>query len=290
MQASSKATRDGGSYLCTVLNGLALTILAVTLTGPVHEGVHMVTQVAAGCTPHFLSFGVMEAVGTRTVNMDSTFWRLMFDGSAALFNVVVGIALTVVLHKARLKPLSRQFTVLLALFHLCMGFGYFLRDGIAYSPGNGMGDWSKVLDNFDGNPGLRIGMLVVGSAGYLFALYLAYHEVYHFIEHNEDKPERMRVTSAIYLWPYLFNAVVFTALTLLSPLGALDSLIISGVLNLFGYFPLMIGFLYAGFVLKPMKKNIFYFSPCAKREPLLWVVALVVLALDAFVVCPGIYF
>ena len=29
-------------------------------------------------------------------------------------------------------------------------------------------------------------MLVVGSAGYLLALYLAYREVYHFIEHNED--------------------------------------------------------------------------------------------------------
>lgn len=52
----------------------------------------------------------------------------------------------------------------------------------------------------------------------------------------------------------------------------------------------MIGFLYAGLVLKPMKRNIFYFSPCAEQKPLLWVAALVVLALDAFVLCPGIYF
>lgn len=281
---------EAGLYRNMVLNGLALTVLAVTLTGPVHEGVHMITQMLAGCTPHYLSFGVMEAVGTPTVDMGSTFWRLMFDGSAALFNVVVGIVLTVMLRMARLKPLSRHFVLLLAIFHLCMGFGYFLRDGIAYSPNNGMGDWSKVLDNFGGSPVLRVCMLVVGSAGYLFALYLAYYEAYHFIEHNEDKDERVRVTSALYLWPYLFNAVVFTLLTLFSPLGALDSLIISGTLNLFGYFPLMIGYLYAGRLLKPMKKSIYYFSPCSEEKPVLWVAALVVLALDAFVLCPGIYF
>jgi hypothetical protein len=152
-----------------------------------------------------------------------------------------------------------------------------------------MGDWSKVLDAFDGNIALRIAIIVVGTVGYLFALYLAYHEAYHFIEHNEDKAERMRVTSALFLWPYLFNAVVFTGLTLLSPLGALNSLIISGCLNFFGCFPLMIGFLYAGVLLKPMKRNIYYFSPCAEKKPVLWAAAVAVLAFDAFILCPGIY-
>ena len=281
--------QDQGLYLNTVLNGLALMILAVTLTGPVHEGVHMVTQVAAGLTPDFISFGVMSASGTPVVDMGSFFWKIMFHGSAAIFNVVLGLLLTIVLYRARLRPLSRHFTLLLTILHLCTGFGYILRDGIFYVPNGGMGDWSKVLDVFEGNLVLRICMIVVGCVGYLFALYLAYHEAYHFIEHNEDKAERKRVTSALYLWPYLFNAVVFTGLTLLSPLGALDSLFISGTLNLFGYFPFMIGFLYAGLLLKPMKRNIYYFSPCAEKKPVLWAASVAVLVFDALILCPGIY-
>ena len=281
--------QDKGSYLNTVLNGLALMILAVTLTGPVHEGVHMVTQVAAGLSPDYISFGVMSTTGTPAVDMGSFFWKIMFHGSAAIFNVVCGIVLTIVLYRARLRPLSRHFTVLLAILHLSAGFGYFLRDGMFYAPDGGMGDWSKVLDSFDGSIALRITLIVVGTAGYLFALYLAYHEAYHFIEHNEDKAERTRVTSALYLWPYLFNAVVFTGLTLLSPLGALDSLFISGTLNLFGYFPLMIGFLYAGLLLKPMKRNIYSFSPCAEKKPVLWAASVAVFVFDALILCPGIY-
>lgn len=283
-------TREKTSYRHMVLNGLALFVLAVTLTAPVHEGVHMLTAMAAGRTPNYLAFGVTESLGDLTVDMGSTFWKVMLEGSAALFNVVVGIVLTLVLHRCRLRPLSRQFVLLLAILHLCMGFGYFLRDGVVYAPNNGMGDWSKVLDRFDGSLSLRVAMLCVGSAGYLFALYLAYHEAYRFIEHNDDKDERVRVTSALYLWPYLFNAVVFTAANLISPLPPVVALVVSGSINLFGYFPLMIGYLYAGRLLKPMKRSIFCFSPCSDAKPILWVAALVVLAFDVFVLCPGIYF
>ena len=283
-------TTDKSTYRNMVLNGLALFVLALNLTGPVHEGVHMLTQMAAGLTPHFLSFGVMDAVGTPTVDMSSPFWKLMFAGSAAIFNVCVGLVLAAVLRFCKLGPLSRQFSLLLCILHLCMGFGYFLRDGIAYSPNNGMGDWSKVLDNFDGSLPLRIGMLVVGSVGWLFALYLVYREAYHFIEHNDDQRERMQVASALYLWPYLFNAVVMTLINLNSPLEPLQSLLISGILNLFGYFPLFIGGLYVGKLLKPMKQSIYYFSPCAEPKALLWVAAVAAFIFDALALCPGIYF
>lgn len=283
-------TADKASYRNMVANGLAIFVLAVTLTAPVHECVHLLTKMAAGAEPIYLAYGVTESTNTIVVDTESFFWKVMLEGSAALFNVALGLVLVVVLQRCRLKPLSRQFVLILTILHLCMGFGYFLRDGVVYSPNNGMGDWSKVLDRFDGSLALRLGMLVVGSAGYLLALYLAYREVYHFIEHNEDKAERGRVTSALYLWPYLFNAVVFTVVNLFSPLPPLISLVISGTINLFGYFPLFIGWLYVGKLLKPMKRNIYYFSPCAEAKPILWVVAAAVLAFDVFVLCPGMYF
>ena len=273
-----------------ILNGLALIVIANNLTSPLHELTHMLTQMAAGMQACCLSFGAAETVGTVKVNMDSVFWKIMYEGSAALMNIVVGFLCLLLLKKCRFKPLSRVLMLQLTIMHLSMGFGYFLRDGVSYTPGGGMGDWSKVLERFGGSVPLRIGLLVVGTVGFLLTFYIAYRQAFHFIRDNEDKAERRQVTAAIYLFPYLFNAVVITLLGLRSPLGAENALVIGGIVNIFGMIPFFWGYMFVAHMVKPRKDNVWYFSPCAEKKIGLWIFALALLVFDALILCPGIWF
>ena len=281
------------SRLFLILNCIALGIIAMNLTAPVHEATHLLTQMIAGAKPVALAFGCADTVNP-TANIDTVFWKIMYAGSAALMNIVIGFILLIVLKKAKLGPLSRVLVLMTTIMHLSMGFGYFLRDGILYQPGSdNLGDWAKVLENFNGSIALRIGMLVVGCLGILLVFYIAYRQAFHFISDNNDKKERNRVASAIYLFPYLVNAVVFTLVEMRGPVAQEnmgDFLIISPLINIFGMIGFFWGYMFVAHIVKPRKDNVYYFSPCAERKIALWIIALAVLLFDAFVLCPGIYF
>ena len=57
-------TADKASYRNMVANGLAIFVLAVTLTAPVHECIHLLTKMAAGAEPIYLAYGVTESTNT----------------------------------------------------------------------------------------------------------------------------------------------------------------------------------------------------------------------------------
>ena len=269
---------------------MALFIIAVNLTAPPHELTHLLTQMAAGYSPVNLSFGAALTEGTTYVNTESVFWKIMMEGSAALFNILVGTVLLVLLKKFRFTDTWRVLLLQLTLLHLCMGFGYFLRDSISYSPNNGMGDWSKVLDRFNGSTVLRISILIVGTLGYLLTFYVAYKEAFHFIRDNNDKTERRELTSTLYLYPYLMNAVVFTLINLLSPMGWLNALIIGGVMNIFGFIAFFWGYMFVSHMVKPLKDSIYYFSLPSEKLTGIWICAVALLLIDIFILCPGIAF
>ena len=281
------------SRLFMILNCLALGIIAMNLTAPAHEATHLLTQIAAGAQPVHLAFGSADTINP-TVNTDTFFWKIMYAGSAALMNIVIGFILLFVLKKCKLGSVCRPLVLLTMLMHFSMGFGYFLRDGILYNPGpDNLGDWAKVLENFDGNIFLRIGMLVIGSLGILFVFYLAWRQAYHFISDNNDKKERNKVASALYLFPYLCNAVVFTLVELNSPVAKADIgafLVISPIINVFGMIGFFWGYMFVAHIVKPRRDNVFYFPLCSEKKIVLWIVALALILLDAFVLCPGIYF
>ena len=279
--------------LFMILNCLALGIIAMNLTAPVHEATHLLTQMIAGAKPVLLAFGCADTVNP-TANIDNVFWKIMYAGSAALMNIVIGFILLIILKKCKLGPLSRPLVLLMTLMHFSMGFGYFLRDGILYQPGSdNLGDWAKVLENFNGSIVLRIAMLVVGCLGILFVFYIAWRQAYHFISDNNDKKERNRVASALYLFPYLCNAVVFTLVELRGPVAQDNMgsfLIISPIINVFGMIGFFWGYMFVAHIVKPRKDNVYYFSICDEKKPVLWIIALAVIAFDAFVLCPGILF
>ena len=285
-------SKTKNSRIFLILNCLALGIIAMNLTSPVHEATHLITQMLAEAKPTLLAFGVAGTVDP-TADIDTTFWKVMYTGSAALMNILIGFILLLVLRKAKLGPLSRPLVLITTMMHFSMGFGYFLRDGIAYSPDGNLGDWAKVLKNFDGNTILRVGMLTVGSLGILFVFYIAYKEAYHFISDNNDKKERGRVSSALYLFPFLFNAVVFSLAELRGPVAQDDMgayIVISPIINTFGMIGFFWGYMFVTHMVKPMKKNVYYFSPCAEMKLPLYIIALAVLAFDVFFLCPGFWF
>lgn len=284
------------SRLFLILNCLALGVIAMNLTAPVHEATHLLTQMLAGAKPEVLAFGCAGTVDP-TADMDSFFWKVMYAGSAALMNIVIGFVLLIVLKKAKLGPLSRPLVLMTTIMHFSMGFGYFLRDGIMYNPDHDpdveQGDWCKVLENFDGNIALRIGLLLVGCLGILFVFYIAYRQAFHFISDNNDKKERGRVASALYLFPYLFNAVVFTLVELNGPVAKdnLSSfLVISPIINIFGMIGFFWGYMFVAHMVKPRRDNVYYFSPCVEKKLVLWLAALAIVAFDTFFLCPGFWF
>ena len=287
-----------GSRLFMILNCIALGIIAMNLTAPVHEATHLITQMLAGAKPEVLAFGCAGTVeGTATANLDSAFWKVMFSGSAALMNIVIGFILLIILKKAKLGPLSRPLVLMTTMMHFSMGFGYFIRDFFLYDPDPDpdvqQGDWAAVYQNFGGNMAFRIIMLIIGCIGILFVFYIAYRQAFHFISDNNDKKERNKVAMAIYLIPYLVNAVVFTLVETRGPVAqaSMESfLIISPIINIFGMIGFFWGYLFVAHVVKPRKENVYYFSPCCEKKVVLWIAALAVLAFDAFVLCPGIWF
>ncbi len=284
------------SRLFMIINCLALGIIAMNLTAPVHEATHLLTQMIAGAKPEVLAFGCAGAVDP-TADIGSVFWKVMYTGSAALMNILIGTVLLIVLKMAKLGPISRPLILMTTLMHYSMGFGYFLRDFFLYDPDPApdvqQGDWAKVYENFGGNDALRITMLIIGCLGILFVFYIAYRQAFHFISDNNDKKERNSVAMAIYLLPYLLNAVVFTLVELTGPVARksmANFLIISPIINIFGMIGFFWGYMFVAHMVKPRKQNVYYFSPCSEKKIPLWIFAAAVLLFDVFVLCPGIWF
>jgi hypothetical protein len=50
------------------------------------------------------------------------------------------------------------------------------------------------------------------------------------------------------------------------------------------------GYMFVAHMVKPRKDNVYYFSICDEKKPVLWIAAIAVILFDAFVLCPGIYF
>lgn len=251
-----------------IINCIALGIIAMNLTAPVHEATHLITQMLAGAKPEVLAFGCAGTVDP-TADISTVFWKVMYSGSAALMNIVIGTVLLIVLKKFRLGPISRPLVLMTTMMHYSMGFGYFLRDFFLYDPNPDPdiqhGDWAKVFENFDGNLALRITMLIIGCIGILFVFFIAYHQAFHFISDNNDKKERNRVALAIYLFPYLVNAVVFTLVELRGPVAQdnINSfLIISPIINIFG----MIGFFWGYMFVAHISRTFITSLPARKRR------------------------
>ena len=86
---------------------------------------------------------------------------------------------------------------------------------------------------------------------------------------------------------------MFTLVELRGPVAraSMESfLIISPIINIFGMIGFFWGYMFVAHMVKPRKDNVYYFSPCAEKKIVLWIVAAALLAFDALFLCPGFYF
>lgn len=224
------AARRSGTL---VVNALALAVLGALVAQVLHEACHGVAAVAVGGKWRAFNLFAVDW-GPETLEEGR---KLVIEASPALLNIVIGLLAAFLFSRAwaRRRPLASLFLMYTAGYSLLMGFGYLLVDPLFYQPGGeNLGDWKKVIDMLGGSWGVRLPLLLVGTAGVLGAFFWLARAGLCFARDATDKAERRRVARPLLLLPYLVINVLFTVLSLWHPLGA-EGIFIVAFQYWFGY-------------------------------------------------------
>ncbi len=275
----------------TILNCLATAMLAVFITVPGHELLHLLTHVIYGSKLVCYSAGAVDAVVADMGSL-SPFHRIMVaGGSASIINVIIGIVLAVILVKAKLKPMARLLMTQLMGAQAVQGVGYFMIGGLF-----GAGDWGNVYRALADWPGLvsalRIGLSVLGVAGILGLFFFLNYLSYYFIEDKDSKAERMHVAVGLHLLPLIVGFSLGMICSFMSPMAGTGALSIGeSVLFSFMWIPFFWGFMFTG-VMKtfPPKTSRFLYRLPEKPDWVLLCVAVILILIDIVIFAPGIWF
>ena len=275
----------------SILNCLATAMLAVFITVPGHELLHLLTHVIYGSKLVCYSDGAVDAVVADMESL-SPFHRIMVaGGSASIINVIIGIVLAVILVKAKLKPMARLLMTQLMGAQAVQGVGYFMIGGLF-----GAGDWGNVYRALADWPGLvsalRIGLSVLGVAGILGLFFFLNYLSYYFIEDKDSKAERMHVAVGLHLLPLIVGFSLGMICSFMSPMAGTGALSIGeSVLFSFMWVPFFWGFMFTG-VMKtlPPKTSRFLYRLPEKPDWVLLCVAVILILIDIVIFAPGIWF
>ena len=275
----------------SILNCLATAMLAVFITVPGHELLHLLTHVIYGSKLVCYSAGAVDAVVADMESL-SPFHRIMVaGGSASIINVIIGIVLAVILVKAKLKPMARLLMTQLMGAQAVQGVGYFMIGGLF-----GAGDWGNVYRALADWPGLvsalRIGLSVLGVAGILGLFFFLNYLSYYFIEDKDSKAERMHVAVGLHLLPLIVGFSLGMICSFMSPMAGTGALSIGeSVLFSFMWIPFFWGFMFTG-VMKtlPPKTSRFLYRLPEKPDWVLLCVAVILILIDIVIFAPGIWF
>ena len=275
----------------SIVNCLATTMLAVFITVPGHELLHLLTHMIYGSKLVCYSAGAVNAIVADMESL-SPFHRIMVaGGSASIINVIIGIVLAVILVKAKLKPMARLLMTQLMGAQAVQGVGYFMIGGLF-----GAGDWGNVYRALADWPGLvsalRIGLSVLGVAGILGLFFFLNYLSYYFIEDKDSKAERMHVAVGLHLLPLIVGFSLGMICSFMSPMAGTGALSIGeSVLFSFMWIPFFWGFMFTG-VMKtlPPKTSRFLYRLPEKPDWVLLCVAVILILIDIVIFAPGIWF
>ena len=275
----------------SLINCLATTLIALFITVPGHELLHLLTHMVYGSKLICYSAGAVDAM---VVNMDSlsTFHKIMVaGGSASIINAILAIILAVILIKAKLGPMLRLFLTQLMGMQAVQGIGYFLIGGLF-----GAGDWGNVYEALTGYPGLvsalRIILSVLGCVGIVGLFFFLNYLSYYFIEDKDNKAERMHVAFGLHLIPMIAGFAVGLICSFLSPFVKSGQLSIdTSILFSFMWIPFFWGFMFTGPMRTlPPKTSRFLYKLPGKPNWVLLGLGVVLTLIDIFVFGPGVYF
>lgn len=276
------------------LNCIASAMLVYFFTIPFHEFIHFLTFYICGDKVRYFSAGSVGSYKLIDYHQLPTFHRIMVTGgSASIINAIIGILIFVLLIKIKdMTPMLRLFLTQLMGGQLLEGFGYFLIGGLF-----GVGDWGNVFSYFKEAPGfvlfLRIILAIIGAVSSVVILYIATLKTYDFVKDPADTTERRNASAGLNLTLFCVNFII----------GSLASLRLPEVRN--GDLPLwmfisfnimwsiyLVAFFYAwgGIMVKPPKESRQKCALPTKPHPILWALAIVLIAIDIIVFDPGIYF
>jgi hypothetical protein len=275
----------------SLINCLATTLIALFITVPGHELLHLLTHMVYGSKLICYSAGAVDAT---VMNMDSlsTFHKIMVaGGSASIINAILAIILAVILIKAKLGPMLRLFLTQLMGMQAVQGIGYFLIGGLF-----GAGDWGNVYEALTGNPGLvsaiRIILSVLGCVGIVVLFFFLNYLSYYFIEDKDNKAERMHVAFGLHLIPMIAGFAVGLICSFMSPFVKSGQLSIgTSILFSFMWIPFFWGFMFTGpMKTLPPKTSRFLYKLPGKPNWVLLGLGVVLTLIDIFVFGPGVYF
>jgi len=201
---------DAREFRIDVPTVLAISALAYTLANLVHEGLgHGGTCVLVGAHPTMLN-AIFFEYDERSVTLAQQRW---ISAGGSIVNVLVGLPIVWVLHRARWPASLRYFAWLFAAVNLLTAFGYLLFSGIG-----GIGDWARVVEGWGKPWAWRGGMALVGAILYfLVAPRLLMPLLDPFL--GTEAVMRVKRARTLGLLPYVAGSVALAVAGLFNPYG-----------------------------------------------------------------------
>jgi hypothetical protein len=187
---------------------VAIAVVAYALANVAHEGLgHGGACALVGGTPKTLNAiyfdcdkASLTAGATRTISAAGTLANLAL--------ALVGFA-ALAATASRGATTGRYFLWLFALLNLLQATGYWLFSGLG-----GVGDWVHVVAGWQPQIAWRIGLAVVGLAGYVLAVGLGLRTLLPFVGADAD---RLRRATTLTVVPYLAGGILYVTAGLLNP-------------------------------------------------------------------------
>jgi len=186
----------------------AIAVLAYAVANVAHEGVgHAGACLAVGGMPVALSAVHFEGM---LEGLPSSARRWQAAGGTVV-NFALGLLCLWALRRGHGATPARYLLWLLATLNLLQAFGYWLFSGVGR-----VGDWAVVVDGFEPAWAWRLGLAVLGLAGYWMTVLLSLRLLLPFLGGVEG---RLRRALDLTVVPYVAGGLLYVAAGLLNPHG-----------------------------------------------------------------------
>jgi hypothetical protein len=188
------------SHLPTVI---AVAVVAYAADDMIHE------VLGHGLTALFVH-GV-KIVSVSTVALQTAGASRLVAANGTIANLLAGLIALGFLRRGTDLTAARYFLWLFGAVNLMNGMGYFLFSGLF-----GIGDWAVVIAGLQPPLAWRLGMSVIGLAGYIAVVYLAARAMHRLLGNSSNHSEVRRLVVPAYIAGGLL-LVIAAALNPISP-------------------------------------------------------------------------
>jgi hypothetical protein len=204
------------------LTVVAIAAIAISLNVALHEGVHALTCLAAGS--HLTEYSALYVSCESTTTLPAK----IVDGSAPLFNLILGSLLWLVVRRSRsFYNETWYFLWLFMLMNWLYGAGYFMFSGIA-----NVGDIVVVIRGWQPAWLWRMLTTIGGSALFMFWVWLALKEFGQRL--GGETAEQIHRANQLSLLSYVTAFAVVLLAGFFSPPGLLSLPVTAGLAAVLG--------------------------------------------------------